>query len=116
MITITKILLTVYAICSTESDFRNVVNHDDGGSASYGICQIKAKTASWMTKKYGQNYTSDLMNRKENFNVALMYYVYQLRRYNGDERCAISAYNAGRCIKSNQNTYVSKVLRRREVK
>lgn len=104
------------AVCYVESNYRNVINHNDGGSASYGICQIKLKTANWMNEKHkilGQPVTKfDLMNPEINALFAGLYLKYQLDRYNGDIECAISGYNAGRCIKSNQSTYVKKVLRR----
>jgi soluble lytic murein transglycosylase-like protein len=109
-------LITVLAICSVESDYRNVINWDDGGSPSIGICQVKESTAIWMLSKDKKYYTPDLMNEYVNFNIALKYYSWQLKRYKGDERCAISAYNGGRCLKSNQKTYVDKVLRRRDEK
>lgn len=98
------------AICSVESDFRNVINHFDGGSPSYGICQVKLSTAQDMIP----GITAEmLMEPVINAYVAGLYVKYQERRYD-EESCIISAYNAGRCIKSNQDTYVKKVMKRME--
>lgn len=96
------------AICSAESDFRNIINKDDGGSPSYGICQIKLSTAQMMMPWV----TSDmLMDRQINGFAAALYIEWQSKRYDKLE-CIISSYNAGRCIKSNQDTYVKKVKKR----
>ena len=103
------------AICWVESNHRNVINKDDGGSPSYGICQIKLSTANWMHFKHKlgdkELTAEDLMKPEVNILYASLYLKYQLNRYD-TLRCAISAYNAGRCIKSNQKTYVKKVLKR----
>jgi hypothetical protein len=112
------------AICSVESDFRNVINHYDGGSPSYGICQIKLATAQDMLP----DVTAEmLMEPVINAYVAGLYLKYHEKRYEaerfikretvrikqyGKEACVISAYNAGRCINSNQDTYVKKVYER----
>jgi len=103
------------SICWVESNYRNVINEFDGGSPSYGICQIKLNTANWM-KEYHKITgpvldETDLMEPKINTLYAGLYIKYQLNRYNGDIECAISAYNAGRCIKGNKK-YVKKVLKR----
>lgn len=104
----------MYSICWVESNHRNVNNPDDGGSPSYGYCQIKLKTANWMKEKYGipgpKLTPADLNTAEINIFYASLYMKYQLNRYKGDLNCAISAYNAGRCISGNQNTYVKKVL------
>lgn len=107
--TINTFLLTL-AICSVESDFRNVYKKDDGGSPSYGICQIKHSTAEWISDR---EFEEDLlMDPEHNYLFAHMYVKYQLKRYKGNLKCAISAYNAGRCVKFNQKRYVDKVLYR----
>lgn len=109
-----KILMIVMSICWIESGHKNVVNKHDGGSPSYGICQVKLDTANWM-KEYnripGKPLTSkDLMNPETNIQYAELYLRYQLKVYNNDINCAISAYNAGSCIKWNQKRYVKRVL------
>ena len=103
------------AICWVESSHRNVVNKNDGGSPSYGVCQIKLDTANWMKELHRiPGYTlkpADLMVKEINIFYATLYFKYQLHRY-GQLSCAISAYNAGHCIKGNQKTYVRKVMSR----
>lgn len=103
------------SICWVESNHRNVVNWKDGGSPSYGPCQIKLETANWMRYKYklgSKDLTEkDLMKPEISIFYAALYFKYQFKRYD-NLSCAISAYNAGRCIKSNQITYVSKVIKR----
>ena len=43
----------VKAICWVESRLQpKAVNPDDGGSPSYGLCQVKLATAQWMDKVY----------------------------------------------------------------
>lgn len=101
-------LLTILAICFAETNLRNVVNKHDGGSPSYGICQIKESTARQM------DITTTKSKLKEidfNLLVAKKYFDYQLKRF-GSEARAISAYNAGRPINTN-GAYVRRVLRQR---
>ena len=102
-------ILTVLAICLAETNLRNVVNHKDGGSPSYGICQIKEGTAAWMDP---QTSKKRLMDHNINLKVAARYFEYQMSKY-GSERKAISAYNAGRAITGNA-AYVRRVLRQRQ--
>lgn len=109
-----KVLMIVLSICWVESKHKNVINKHDGGSPSYGICQVKLDTANWM-KEYnripGKPITSkDLMNPDVNVYYAERYLRYQLKVYKNDINCAISAYNAGSCIKGNQKNYVKNVL------
>lgn len=104
------------AICWIESRHVNVYTADDVGSASYGPCQIKLGTANWMHLRHVLEgpylVHSDLLQQEVAVYYSAMYIKYQLERYPNDLRCAISAYNGGRCLKSNQKTYVDKVLRR----
>lgn len=103
------------AICWVETNHRNVINPKDGGSPSYGLCQIKLETANWIHYKHklgNEDLTeADLMKPEVNIFYAGLYFKYQWDKYK-DLKCAISAYNAGRCIKGNMNTYVKKVLQR----
>lgn len=99
----------VPAVCSVESDFRNVVNKNDGGSPSYGICQIKLATARMIKKDVTEE---ELMNPMINGVLAAAYLAKHKAKYGDNLRCILSAYNAGRCIKSNQETYVNKVIKR----
>src|SRR5688500_6438555 len=81
------------ALCSVESDFRDVVNKYDGGSPSIGVCQIKLTTA----KDVGFAGTADqlLKDRLVNTLYAGKYLKRQIDRYDGDVCSAISAYNTG---------------------
>lgn len=106
------------SICWIESNHRNVVNLDDGGSPSYGICQIKLETANWIKEKYklpGEKLSVvDIMTPEINAYYAALYLKWQTTRYPNDLNCIISSYNAGSCIKSNQETYVKKVKEKME--
>ncbi|NIO44455.1 MAG: transglycosylase SLT domain-containing protein [Candidatus Aenigmarchaeota archaeon] len=80
------------SICYTESHFRNVINKDDGGSPSYGICQIKLETA----RMYDKNITAkDLMYPRINIWFAGLYLRDLLKKYDNNIRLGIAAYNAG---------------------
>ena len=84
------------AVCSHESNLTNVVVHGDGGSSSYGICQVKEGTA----RMFGfTGKAKDLMDPFVNAKYAARYLKYQEKRYGGDSMgpCKmVAAYNAGR--------------------
>lgn len=82
------------AICTHESGLKNTINQYDGGSPSYGICQIKADTARMLG--FAGELESDLMVPGLNAWYAAKYLGYQLKRYQGDWCKAVSAFNAGR--------------------
>lgn len=102
------------AICAHESHLINVTVPQDGGTPSYGICQLKQGTAESM----GYNGTSEALVRPEvNAKWAAKYLAYQLNRYDGDWCQAVSAYNAGSFIESKRhpgksinNTYLFRVM------
>ena len=103
---------TIAGICWVESNHRNVLNKDDGGSPSYGICQIKLATAHMFNNKLK---AEDLMIPAVNIYYASRYFKYQTKRYRKHkfpDYCAISAYNAGSC-RSNKG-YVKKVRKARK--
>lgn len=85
------------AICMHESKLNNHVNQFDGGSPSYGICQIKEDTARDMGFK---GKTEKLMEPYTNAYYAAKYLKYQLQRYDNDFCRATAAYNAGTFNKS----------------
>lgn len=98
------------AICNVESGMQNVHSWRDGGSPSFGVCQIKAKTAAWIAGH--KNVTFNSLNVPSvNAYYAAKYLEFQMRRYPVPYRmdCAISAYNAGSCSMKNFKTYVRKV-------
>ena len=70
----------------------------DGGSPSYGVCQLKQTTAEQMGYK---GRPKDLMNPKINAYWAAKYLRYQLKRYGGDFCKASAAYNSGTYMESN---------------
>jgi soluble lytic murein transglycosylase-like protein len=81
------------AICSHESGLNNVKVPHDGGSASYGICQVKYDTAQML------GYTGKpegLMEPETNAKYAAAYLNFQFKRYDGNWCQAVAAYNAGR--------------------
>lgn len=101
------------AVCFTESSHRvTVIRHNDGGSKSIGVCQIKLTTAQLV------GYAGDeksLLNPTVNVYYAGKYLKKQLGRYRGDIPKAVAAYNAGKFKEGdygqpiNQN-YVDKVF------
>jgi soluble lytic murein transglycosylase-like protein len=97
------------AICWVESKHTPAaINVVDGGSASYGECQVKLKTARYMGFK---GHPSQLLKREVNREFAGKYLRYQLARYDGDVRMAVSAYNAGRVRGEIRNhKYVNRVM------
>lgn len=80
------------AICMHESNLKNVEVPHDGGSPSYGICQVKLGTAQML----GYEGTGKgLMDPATNAKWAAAYVKYQKERYDGDWCKAVAAYNAG---------------------
>lgn len=97
------------ALCYTESRLNpKVVNMYDGGSPSYGLCQIKAGTA----KSLGFNgRIKSLYDPYVNAHLAAKYLRYQFDRYNGDWTKAVAAYNRGHAgVKIMNIKYVNKVF------
>ncbi len=103
------------SICSAESDLRaDVVNFQDGGGDSIGICQTKESTARMLGFSGDPNL---LLNRWYSAQYAAKYLRRQLRRYKGDVCSAVAAYNRGTVKRlpdgrfSNQK-YVDRVMGR----
>lgn len=81
-----------FAICSHESGIKNILTKNDGGSPTYGVCQVKFETAKMMGYK-GEPF--GLMDPATNAKYGARYLKYQEKRY-GDDWCKITAaYNAG---------------------
>ncbi len=104
----------VASICTVESGLQNIDNLKDGGSASYGVCQIKANTAKFIINKYNlpistKNLDDTLRNIHYNIILASYYIKWQTGRYGKDIDCIIKAYNSGTCIKNRSNGYLRKV-------
>ncbi len=104
----------LYAVCMTESSLRpHIINYNDGSGNSVGLCQIKVSTAHMFNKGVTQR---ALLDPYVNAYYAALYLDKQIKRYNKNSRCAVAAYNAGRCNKNGKgkirNTrYVNKVFR-----
>lgn len=80
------------AICTHESGLRNVLVPHDGGSPSYGICQVKYDTAK-MIGFSGKE--KDLMDPAINAKWAAEYLKFQKERYDGNWMKSTAAYNSG---------------------
>lgn len=96
------------SICSAESDFRPRTNLHDGGSASYGACQIKLGTARMFDRKVGPAHLNDTAI---NARLAAEYVRYQMDRYPDDLECVIAAYNAGTCYRNKYGDLVKQSQR-----
>lgn len=85
------------AICMHETGLKNVKVPHDGGSPTFGVCQVKYDTAKML------GYTGKaegLMVPKENVKWAAKYLKYQLDRYDNDHCKSVAAYNAGTYFES----------------
>ena len=87
-----------------------IVDHDRPGQPSYGICQVQAPTAKVSGYK-GKDPKTELMQVERNLKYAKRELKRQLKRYDGNLRKAISAYNMGHASKYNKE-YVDEVLSR----
>lgn len=97
------------AICDVESNLNpKAINKDDGHGDSIGLCQVKLKTARWIGCA---NKTQELFVARWNARCAARYLAFQLKRYKGNVRYAVSAYNMGR-VRFNRS---GKLLNRRYV-
>lgn len=103
-----ELVLLTAAVCMVESSGQtHAINAKDGHTASYGECQVKLATARHLgyTGSVGQLWLDQDTNRY----WAQEYLSYQLRRYRGNVRKAVSAYNCGSAC--NNTAYVEKVLK-----
>ncbi len=81
------------AICTYETNLTNVTVYHDGGSPSYGICQVKFETAKMLGFR---GRSRDLINPSENAKWAAKYLKFQEERYGTNDWCKLAAaYNAG---------------------
>lgn len=85
------------AVCYVESNHKiTAINHKDGkhpaATTSYGICQIKKETAASVGFK---GTAKKLQDPITNMYWAAKFLKFQLKRYGGDPRKAVAAYNAG---------------------
>ena len=95
------------SICWVESKhIIKTLNRNDGGSASFGICQVKKNTSKFMRFKYNEK---QMMQPSNNIKIAARYLKYQMDRYHNDEFKAVVAYNRG-SYRSDYTIYVNKVF------
>lgn len=102
------------AVCSTESDWRNV-NGDSG--RSIGLCQVQPETAltvlsAWKTDLTHKDRLSEVKNnlwdKQFNMTVAALYLKKLMFKYDNDVTLVILAYNTGessRYVKHIQKVY-----------
>ena len=82
----------LFAICLQESGNKNIYTESDGGSPTYGICQVKYDTATMMGYKGDPK---GLMVPATNAKYAAKYLKYQEKRYSGNWCHMTAAYNSG---------------------
>lgn len=95
------------AVCTTETNLRNIDTPNDGATTSYGVCQVKLETAQFMGKVYRKPAVAsfeenDIQTIENNAKVAALYLKYQINRYDGDICKGVAAYNAGRYKESSK--------------
>lgn len=88
------------SLCFTESGLQNIHRANDGGSPTLGVCQVKKKAAvqagRYLNDIKLQNVTvEELKDPALNAYASAGYLKYQLTRYHGSYRKALSAYNLG---------------------
>lgn len=97
------------SLCWVESRHNiSAVHHDDGGSDSLGICQIKHSTAEELGFK---GTPKQLMEPRYNIKYAAIYLSKQIKRYNSIERGVI-AYNRGNAKDLTTSRYQRRVFRK----
>lgn len=82
------------------------IAYNDGGSHSYGVCQIKYETAKHMGFKGTED---ELMQPENNIKYAAAFLAYQIKRYKGNTKRAVTAYNKGHSSGSGDSVYYKKV-------
>lgn len=104
----------ILGLCWSESSFRTNLPHKlDGHTPSYGICQVKLETALFLDQYFKNKHKATkarLLIPKVNATYAAQYIKFQLKRYNGDWKRAIDAYNKGHAV-SRQSQYVKRVTK-----
>ena len=82
-----------YAIIKAESNFKE---NSKSTSNAIGLMQIMESTATETASKMDLNITEeDLFEPELNIKIGLYYFAILLEKYNGNEKLAIIAYNAG---------------------
>lgn len=94
-----------HAIILAESNYNKDAINNMAKTKSYGLAQLTADTAKSIC---GLKF-KDIMEPFKNLMCGAKVFKMQLDRYEGDEKKALSAYNAGTYTAKNSH-YVSKVL------
>lgn len=95
------------AVCHVESKHNVKIKRVwDGGSYSYGICQIKLGTAKMMGFSGKE---TELIQVRTNIRYAARYLAHQLKRYNNNYEKAIVSYNRGSYTNQRTQSYSEKV-------
>ena len=83
----------VYAVVRTESGFDPRAKSNVGAQ---GLMQLLPSTAEWIAGKFDETYSEGvLFDAETNLRYGCWYLGWLMRRYDGDMRCASSAYHAG---------------------
>ena len=81
----------VYAVIKAESNFDAQTQSPRGAK---GLMQLLDSTAEWCAGEMGLE-SYDLSDPEDNINIGVYYLSYLLDYYKGNEKTALSAYNAG---------------------
>lgn len=84
------------SVCWVESRHRNVININDGGSASYGPCQVKLSTARLFNSNV---HPSDLLRPKRSIEYAAKYLKHNISLHRNNVHRVAIAYNRGTSTK-----------------
>lgn len=100
----------IMAHMKRESDFRPMAVREEPqiNDASIGLMQVLVKTARWIMND--ESITREMLfNIPFNIEVGTKYIARNLKRYNGDLKKAIAAYNAGsaRYKKSDPSVFIN---------
>lgn len=96
------------SVCYVETKWDTTsIHHDDGGTDSIGVCQVKLKTAVWLGYTGGEE---GLLDPAINVYYAAAYLAFQNERYH-DVTKAIVAYNRGNAYNLTNSAYSDKVIR-----
>lgn len=84
----------IYAVIKAESNFDpNALSQKN----AIGLMQIMEPTAQWVCEKEGTIFSGgDMLKEPErNIQIGCFYLSYLLDMYEGNQKCALAAYNAG---------------------
>lgn len=95
------------SLCYVESrHIVQAIHHDDGGTDSIGICQIKYSTAKWLGFTGTEQ---DLLDPRINIFYSGKYLAWNIKRYHTATK-AVIAYNQGHVGNAKTTAYQSKVF------